>query len=204
MSLNVKILAAALGAALVAVLVVVLVPWGGSKAAHRADSRRLSPGTEATFVEFLDFECSACAAVHPALDQLRAEYGDRIGFVVRYFPIDAHQHAEPAARAVEAAARQGAFAPMAQRMFETRGEWGGRPEPMDERFRGYAAGLGLDLAEYDRVYAAPETLDRVRSDRADGEALGVRGTPSFFLDGERLQPQTVGDLVDAFDAVLAR
>jgi protein-disulfide isomerase len=174
--------------------------------AARPDSHRLStaPDGGVTFVEFLDFECEACRAVHPVIERLRAEYGDRVTFVVRYFPIQSHANAERAARAVEAAARQGAFEKMYQRMFETQAEWGEQQTPMDERFRGEAARLGLDLATWDRDYAAPETLARIRADVADGQRLGIRGTPSFFLDGERLEPQTVGDLTAAFDRALAR
>lgn len=219
MTRNAKISVGVVLVAVVGVLVALLVPWGGSEPAAqndgspsatasiavRPDSHRLSeaPGGP-TFVEFLDFECEACGAVYPVIEQLRAEYGDRVTFVIRYFPIASHANAERAARAVEAAAQQGRLEGMYSRMYETQAEWGEQQVPMDDRFRGYAQDLGLDMAEFDRAYAAPETLERIRADQADGQALGVQGTPTFFLDGERLQPQSVGDLVSAFDAALAR
>ncbi|WP_103381235.1 DsbA family protein [Pseudonocardia dioxanivorans] len=173
--------------------------------AARPDSRRLSDGGggRVTFVEFLDFECEACGALFPTVEQLRRDYGDRVTFVVRYFPLPNHMNAERAARAVEAAAQQGRFEQMYTVMFERQTEWGEQQEPKDVVFRGYAAELGLDMSAWDRAYAAPTTLDRVRADVADGTTLGVAGTPSFFLDGNRLRPQTVQDLRSAIDAALA-
>ncbi|WP_083275240.1 DsbA family protein [Pseudonocardia sp. HH130630-07] len=180
-------------------------PGRAAAVAVRADSHRLSsaPGATVDFVEFLDFECEACGAVYPVIEQLREQYGDRVNFVIRYFPGPSHANAERAARAVEAAAQQGRLEPMYQRMFETQSEWGEQQVPMDERFRGYARDLGLDLARYDAAYAAPETGQRIDADRRDGYALGVQGTPTFFVDGERLQPETVDDPRRALDEALA-
>ncbi|REE77015.1 protein-disulfide isomerase [Rhodococcus wratislaviensis] len=181
---------------------------GGAEAAAvaaRPDSRRLAsaPDGRVTFVEFLDFECEACRAVYPAIEQLRREYGDRVGFVVRYFPLPSHFNAERAARAVEAAAQQGRFEQMYQRMYETQAEWGEQRAPKDEVFRGFAVDLGLDMAAFDAAYTAPATLDRINADVADGHALGVQGTPTFFVDGVRLEPAGYQDLKDALDAALA-
>lgn len=80
----------------------------------RDNSHRLNsvPDSDVYFVEFLDFECEGCRAVYPAIEQLRAEYGDRVNFVLRYFPLRSHFNAERAARAVEAAAQQGQLEPM--------------------------------------------------------------------------------------------
>ncbi|MBM4569033.1 thioredoxin domain-containing protein [Rhodococcus hoagii] len=170
----------------------------------RPDSRRLSwaPDSKVTFVEFLDFECEACRSVYPAVEQLRADYGDRVDFVVRNFPIASHFNAERAARAVEAAAQQGKFEQMYKRMYETQIDWGEQRTPMDDVFRGFAQDMGLDMAAYDVAYSAPETLVRIQQDIADGRSLGVQGTPTFFVNGERLEPTTYGDLTDALDAAL--
>ncbi len=182
---------------------------GGSTAeaaaiAARPDSHRLSdvPGGRVTFVEFLDFECEACGAYYPYVEQLRQEYGDRVSFVVRYFPISSHYNAERAARAVEAAARQGQFEQMYQRMYQTQSTWAEQRVPMDETFRGFAVDLGLDMAAWDTAYQDPATLDRINADVADGQTLGVQGTPTFFVNGARLQPQSYQDMTDALDAVL--
>ena len=181
---------------------------GGSGAAAstvRPDSHRLSTAAdgEVTFVEFLDFECEACGSLYPAVEELRREYAGRVTFVARYFPLPGHFNAERAARSVEAAAQQGRFEQMYQRMYETQAQWGEQQVPMDGRFRGYAAELGLDMAAYDRAYADPATLDRINVDVADGTALGVRGTPTLFLNGQKIEPRTYADLTSALDAALA-
>ncbi|SFG23483.1 Thioredoxin [Actinopolymorpha cephalotaxi] len=171
----------------------------------RADSHRLSEarGSDVTLVEFLDFECEACRAAYPIVEDLRKEYAGRVTFVVRYFPIPSHFNAERAARAVESAAQQGKFEQMYKRMYETQTQWGERQVPADQTFRGFAADLGLDLARYDRDYDDPATLKRIRKDVADGEALGVSGTPTFFLNGRKLTPSSYDDFRNAVDAALA-
>ena len=172
--------------------------------AVRENSHRLNsvPDGRVTFVEFLDFECEACRSVYPAIEQLREEYGDRVSFVARYFPIASHFNAERAARAVEAAAQQGGFEAMYQRMYETQAQWGEQQVPQDELFRSFAVEQGLDMSAFDAAYTDPATLDRIEADVADGIALGVQGTPTFFLNGTKIEPTTYGDLADALDAAL--
>lgn len=170
----------------------------------RDDSHRLSPaGDDApVFVEFLDFECEACAAAYPAIEQLREQYGDDVQFVARYFPLPGHFNAERAARTVEAAAQQGQFEAMYQKMFDTQSSWGEQDVPLDDLFRSYAEELGLDMELFDAAYDDPATLARIQRDVADGKSLGVSSTPTFFLDGERLEPQSFDDLVQSFDAAI--
>lgn len=172
--------------------------------AARPDSHRLSDAADGrvTFVEFLDFECEACGAYYPYIEQLRTEYSDRVTFVVRYFPIASHFNAERAARAVEAAAQQGRFEDMYQRMYQTQQSWAEQQVPMDETFRGFAVDLGLDMTAWDAAYQDPATLDRINADVADGQTLGVQGTPTFFVNGARLQPRSYQDMTDALDAAL--
>lgn len=167
----------------------------------RENSHRLSTaeGSDATFVEFLDFECEACGAFYPVVEDLRAEYGDRITFVVRYFPLPGHFNSERAARAAEAAAQQGQFEAMYSKLFETQQQWGEQRVPLDDTFRGFAQEIGLDMAAYDRDYAAPETAARVQQDLDDAQELGLQGTPSFFINGERFEPQSMDELRGALD-----
>ncbi|WP_433003399.1 DsbA family protein [Kribbella sp. CA-294648] len=170
----------------------------------RPDSHKLgtAPDGKATFVEFLDFECESCRAAFPAVEQLRKEYAGKVTFVVRYFPLPGHFNAERAARAVEAASQQGKFEQMYQKMYETQGEWGEQRVPADDRFRGFAKDLGLDLVAWEKAYNDPATLERIKRDIADGEALGVTGTPTFFLNGQKLQPESAQDLTASIDAAL--
>ncbi|TLG08867.1 thioredoxin [Nocardia cyriacigeorgica] len=177
----------------------------GGASVVRPDSHRLSTAPEGrvTLVEFLDFECEACRAMFPVVEQLREEYRDRVTFVVRYFPIPSHFNAERAARAVEAAASQGRFEQMYQRMYETQSGWGEQRVALDDVFRNFAADLGLDLAAYDAAYNDPATAARVRADFEDGLALGVEGTPTFFVNNEKITARGYRDLATALDSALA-
>ncbi|MFE4834840.1 DsbA family protein [Arthrobacter sp. NPDC056691] len=158
----------------------------------REDSHRVTtPATEkAQLVEFLDFECESCRAAVPLVEELKKEYGDRITFVNRYFPLPGHRNSGTAALAVEAAAQQGKYQQMYARMFETQPQWGEKQDSQAALFRTYAQDLGLDMAKYDAAVAAEATKDRIREDIADGKALGVTGTPTFFLNGEKLTLNT--------------
>lgn len=166
----------------------------------RDDSPRLSDGNEAVFVEFLDFECEACIALYPVIEDLRDTYGDRVTFVIRHMPL--HGNSVEAALAAEAAADQGEFEAMYSRLFADPEEWGHRPDSQREVFFSYAEELGLDMSQFTASYDSPETLARVEQSEQDGRAVGVSGTPTFFLDGKQLNPTTVDDLVSSFDAAL--
>lgn len=170
----------------------------------RENSRRLNTAlnSDVTLVEFLDFECEACRAAFPMVEQLRSEYGDRVNIVIRYFPIQSHFNAERAARAVESAAQQGKLEPMYKKMYETQDQWGEQRTPADATFRVFASELGLDMAAFDTAYDDPATLDRVNIDVADGKALGVQGTPTFFLDGNEVEFRSYQDLAAAVKQAL--
>ncbi len=157
-----------------------------------------------TLVEFLDFECEACGAFYPYMEDIREQYDGQINYVVRYFPLQGHFNSMNAALAVEAAAQQGEFEGMYRMMFETQAEWGEGQTSEAERFRGYADTLGLDLAAYDQAVANPATQERVEEDFNAGLALDVSGTPTFFLDGEQLELTAPEDLPNALDAALSQ
>lgn len=171
-----------------------------------ADSHYLdSAGEDApTVVEFLDFECEACGALYPYVEQVREHYDGKINYVVRYFPLQGHFNSMNAAVAVEAAAQQGEFEQMYHRMFETQAEWGEGQTSEAERFRGYAESLGLDMEAYDEAVADPKTQQRVEQDYEAGLSLGVSGTPTFYLDGELLELTGPNDLPDAIERALNR
>ena len=172
----------------------------------RDDSRVLGEvgSSDVTFVEFLDFECEACGAAFPIVEQMRERYAGEVTFVMRYFPLDSHFNAERAARAVESAARQDKLEEMYQMMYETQESWGEQQVPLDNVFRDFAEQIGLDMEQYDADYASEEVLERVRRDVEDGLELGVQGTPTFYLDGELFQPESVDDFTEALDAALGR
>ncbi|WP_238985875.1 DsbA family protein [Kineococcus radiotolerans] len=167
----------------------------------RADSHVLGErgSTGVTVVEFLDFECEGCLAAYPLVERLRQQYAGRVTFVARYFPLPGHANAMNAALAVEAAAQQGRFEAMYQRMYQTQGEWGEQQVSAAATFRGYADSLGLDLGAYDRAVNDPATRERIEKDVADGLGLGLEGTPTFYLDGQRLEPTSEQDFLDAIE-----
>ena len=158
---------------------------------------------DAVLVEFVDFQCPACSAASPIVQQVADEYGDRLAVVVRNLPLTSiHPHAVEAAVAAEAAAAQGEFAAMYKELFATQQEWSSARGDQSDTFRDLAEQLGLDMDEYDRVADDPATRERIALDQADAFALGATGTPSFFLDGELVQLNSFDDLRAAVDSAL--
>ncbi|SFI30266.1 MULTISPECIES: DsbA family protein [Microbacterium] len=171
----------------------------------RPNSHVLDDGGEGavTVVEFLDFECEACGAFYPIVEDIREKFAGQITYVVRYFPLPGHTNSTNAALAAEAAAGQDRFEDMYHRLFETQAEWGESQESRADLFRGFAEELGLDMAAYDAAIADPETLARVEMDLNEGQALGVSSTPTFFVEGEPLELQQWNDLEDAITQALS-
>lgn len=169
------------------------------------DPRTLGrPGDgKVTFTEFLDFECPACGAAYPLVEQLRQEYEGRVTFNIRYFPLPSHRNAMPAAIAAEAAAQQGKLAPMYAKLFQTQQQWGNQPRSQAKLFRTFADELGLDMARYDADVRSPQTRKRVRRDLAAAQALELPGTPSFFINETPITPQSPEQLRSLLDAALA-
>ena len=200
-------------AALVVVIVVGLVaflvnraraPDPADAAMVRADSHVLDDaGADAvTVVEFLDFECEACGAYYPVVEELRQKYAGQITYVVRYFPLPGHFNSTHSAVAAEAAAQQGRFEEMYHRLFDTQSAWGEAQESRADLFRDYAVDLGLDMSAYDAAVADPATEQRVRADFTEGRALGVGSTPTFFVDGQPVVIERWNDLETAIQAAL--
>lgn len=137
-------------------------------------------GARVTLVEYADFECPSCGAAHPVIQAARRAFGDNLRLVFRHFPLrDSHPHALDAARAAEAAAEQGQFWPMHDRLFE-------RQHALDpDALARHARKLELDLVRWNRVMALASTEERVLTDLASGRRSGVRGTPTLFINGAR-------------------
>ena len=168
---------------------------------HRLD---VAPDGKVTLVEFLDFECEVCGAVYPYIEQAREEYSGRVTFATRYFPIPGHRNSQTSAVAVEAAAKQDQFEAMYDRMFQTQATWGESQDSKADLFRTFAEELGLDMAQYDVDVADPATVERVQSDFAAGRELGVEGTPTIFVNNEKILLEKPEDITAALDAALAQ
>lgn len=155
-------------------------------------------------VEYLDYECPACAAYHPVVKEVIAQYSDRVAFVTRHFPLFFHVNARHAAYAVEAAERQGKREEMADIIFEQQRVW--EPEVAKaELFDVYAAELELDVDQFVADRQDQLIIDRVEEQYNTGRQIGVNATPSFYLNGERLAgPQNAAEFAALLDAVLAQ
>lgn len=206
-------------AAVVVVLVLIGVIWfavsrpapaeetSGSAQTVREDSHVLDDGGEGavTVVEFLDFECEACGAAYPYVEELREQYAGEITYVVRYFPLPGHFNSRNAAVAAESAARQDKFEEMYHALFQSQADWGEAGESRADLFRSFAETIGLDMAQYDRDVADPATAARVESDFVEGQALRVGSTPTFFVnDSQLVDLQSWSDVTGAIDAELDR
>lgn len=135
-----------------------------------------------TIVEFTDYECPFCRThFDSTLEPLLARYGDRVRYAVKNYPIGSlHPRAFQAAEAAECAAEQGRFWPYHDRLFRSR--------VLDRaRLDTLARQTGLDAARFARCVDSRAMSLRVQRDVADGNALGVGGTPSFFINGSKVE-----------------
>lgn len=167
---------------------------GSTDVAANARVLDAAPNAKATVTEFLDFECEACGAMYPVVEQLRRDYDGQVAFTFRYFPLPGHRNSMNAALAVEAAHRQGQLEPMFTRLFQTQQQWGEAQQSKASVFRAAAADLGLDMARFDRDVASDSVRARVESDVAMGRSLGIQGTPTFYVDGEQVSLTAASDL----------
>ncbi|GEK80632.1 DsbA family protein [Agrococcus baldri] len=214
MSRNAVVSIAAVVGAIVLIVVAALFvvrPWESSQPAAGGSGSLIEESTHVLddagegapeVVEFFDYECPSCGAFHPVVEDLRDRYEGQVTFAVRYFPLQGHPNAVPAAAAAEAAAQQDAFEPMHARIFETQEQWAGTDDAA-ATFRGYAEELGLDMAAYDEAVAAEATADRIALDYSAGVSAGVQSTPTFFVDGEMVELQDYDDVEAAIEAALA-
>lgn len=212
MSKSLKLSMAMIVAVLVALVAAVTFSRAGDEAAPtgsgsgasaplvRDDSPRLTSGKKAVFVEYLDFECEACGAAHPVMTDLREKYGKDVTFVVRYLPL--HGNSMNAALAAEAAREQDKFEEMHDKLFETQAEWSHSESSKEKTFEGYAQELGLDMKQYRASLKDPAAAQRIEQSKKDAQTLGVTGTPTFFLDGEKIEPTTIADFETKLDAAI--
>lgn len=159
----------------------------------RDDSPVLGPAdAPVTLVEFLDPECEGCRAAYPIVKDLLATYGDQVRLVVRYVP--RHNNSKLAAIATEAAGVQGKYWEMQELLFQNQLEWGEQTTSQREVFLRYAESLNLDMQQFVRDLENPEFAAKVDRDAQDSMALGVQGTPTFYVNGQLVEPLSVETL----------
>ena len=167
----------------------------------REDSPTLgSPDAKVTIVEFLDPECESCRAFNPSVKKLLKEYDGKLRLVVRYMPL--HPNSVLAATFTEVAGEQGKYWPAQELLFQRQPEWGTKHGPpssapqleLKELFEKYAMELGLDLGKLDAAVKENRFAAKLERDKKDGQALGVRQTPTLFVNGRQLARLNETDL----------
>jgi protein-disulfide isomerase len=167
----------------------------------RDDSPTIGPpDAKVTLVEFVDPECESCAAFGPVIKKLITDYEGRLRFVLRYMPL--HPNSVPAGNFLEAAGEQDKYWRAQELLFQRQGEWGERhgapasaPKPdVPALFEKYAVDLGLDVARVKAAISENKFGAKFERDRRDGQSLGVRQTPTIFVNGRRLTRLSEADL----------
>jgi protein-disulfide isomerase len=198
--------------AVVAVIVVIfagITIVNGNKSSNKtkssSSSSQLSQHVEGnnkanvSLVEYGDYECPFCGQYYPTVKQVATEFNDQIHFQFRNFPLTSiHQNAFAGARAAEAAAQQGKFWEMHDLLYEQQTAWSTASEP-SKSFNAYATQLGLDLTKFKADYASSKVNDTINADMAEGTKLGITGTPTFYLNGKKVD---VGNNVADFEKVI--
>jgi protein-disulfide isomerase len=179
------------------------VPEEGTKPGANPPHIRGDKTAPVTIEEFADFQCPPCGMLAATLHELEKEYQGKFRVVFRHFPLDGHANARPAALAAEAAAQQGKFWEMHDRIYQQQKVWSTVPDARP-LFAQYAGELGLNVEQFNADVQKPETAQRVDADRERGLSLKVSATPSVFLNRQSVPfaQFTPAGLKDRIDAAL--
>jgi protein-disulfide isomerase len=167
----------------------------------RPDSPSQGPeNARVTVVEFLDPECESCRAFYPEVKRILKEYEGRLRFVVRYMPF--HSNSVVAASATEAAGKQGKYWEMQELLFARQPEWSHKEEPQRELMMNYAKDMSLEIDKFAADFSNILVFQKIEQDRLDGVSLGVKGTPTFFINGKILEQLSYEALKKEIDMAL--
>lgn len=181
-----------------------------------SDTLLQGPKGAPTLVEFVDYQCPACHKYYQRVtSKIEKQYQGRINFVVRNYPLDMHPLAVPAAKAVEAASMQGKFEQMYHKVFDNYRSWAVAPNGKEvssdkqaavEQFETFARQIGLDVAKFRADMNSEAVAQRIQQDKADGDRAGVSSTPSFYLNGKKLElgNSPLSNLRSELDGALAK
>lgn len=160
------------------------------------------PDAPVTIVEFFDPACEACRAFHPTVKALVADNPGMVRVVVRYTPFHG-EASETAIAVLEAARAQDVFEPVLEALLDRQREWASHDAPAADLTLTIAQDAGLDVEAARTWMMSPMTVGVINADRADVEAVGVRGTPTFFIDGRPLEEFGQRELVEAVERAVA-
>ncbi len=158
-------------------------PVGDKTKIIRDVSHKTGTGT-VQVVEFGDFQCPACGATEPAVEQLLKDYGGKVTVYFRNFPLPQHQNAQISAQAAEAAGDQGKYWEMHNKLYATQKDWEKTADPTGT-YVGYAKELGLDTDKFKTALTDKKFQSVIDQDTADATALNVNATPTFYFNGEK-------------------
>ncbi len=165
----------------------------------QSDNVRGALDGKVTLVEFGDFQCPACAAYEPIVKKLMESNKNDLKIVFKHFPLtQIHQNALLAAKASESAGVQGKFWEMHDLIYEKQKEWSGALNARD-MFLAYASSLSLDTEKFKADLDKKEIADKVVAEMREGIKLKVAGTPSFFINGKKIENPSS---FEAFDKMI--
>lgn len=158
----------------------------GSVTVLPSDHSKGNQNAKITLIEYSDFQCPACGVYYPLVKQVYLDYKDSLILVSRNFPLkQLHKNAENAAHAAEAAAQQGKFWEMHDLLFERQKEWSDQAD-VKKIFVQYAKELKLDSQKFENDFSSREVQKKIDADYESGMKAGVNATPSFFLNGKKI------------------
>ena len=143
-----------------------------------------------TLEEFGDFQCPPCGAMEGPLQQIERDYASSLRVIFRNFPFTIHEHAHEAAYAAEAAGLQGRFWEMHDLLYREQSVWA-KSSDVQSLFDAYAGMIGLNLERFKKDVSGEQVKAKVEGDRKRGEALGVRNTPTIFINDESVPPTSL-------------
>ncbi len=149
---------------------------------------RGNPDAPVTLEEFGDFQCPPCGKFSEFVEELLKEYNSRLRLVFRNFPLSGHEHAREAALAAEAAGLQGKFWEMHDTLYREQETWTKAPN-VRELFESYAGTIGLNVDQFKKDVDGDKARERVDSDRALADFLGVKATPTLFINNRPVDPK---------------
>lgn len=166
-------------------------PTMTAPAVNSTDMTRGPKNAKVTLIEYADFQCPACGAYHPLIDQLMKDFNGKVLFVYRFFPLTTiHKNAMNSAKAGYAAQLQGKFWQMDDLLFNNQSTWAEMDDPTSV-FVGYAKQLGMDTAKFTVDMQAQSTKDFITKEQDAGIQIGIDATPTFFINGKSIQnPQS--------------
>ncbi len=157
-----------------------------------------------TLIEFGDYQCPACGSYYPVVKQIVNDFKGQLNFVFRNYPLSQHQNAYIAAQAAEAAGLQGKFWEMHDMLYENQGAWAESSTPQDI-FVQYAQQLGLNTDRFKSDMSSAAVKDKIDADIQYGDQLAVNATPTFFLNGQKIQnPQSYQEFSALIKAAVAK